>query len=449
MVACTLLLVLACGSVFVRFGTRQVVVKKFHHTGLVAQCILGDQRDLLKTEQEEKPKELQPGEVAVAWNVRYPFRKEQEGKTFAGKDVLERLQKKIQQQENKIGDWTGTNFLQYMTWVQCAKEYQKRIGRNLSVAGGYNSVTILPDGRLVRFNKRVDVSDKVRSIAAFARACELQGIKFTMVLAPSKISRSETEYSMGIDFSNQNGDEFICGLQEAGVSCLDLRDKIEEEGLDQHSLSYRTDHHWKASTGRWAAGQILSYLNATCGYSADLSLLLPERYDEEVYPSWYLGGRGRKITLAQTTPDDFSLYYPKFETSFHLQIPSYELDVQGDFSSFYNMDRMSLAEGYYKSSAYSTYAYGDCALLAAHNNRKSDGKKLLLIHDSFSDVMIPFLALGVEDFRAVDLRHFTGSLQAFIQEEKPDTVLVEYYVEELMNKEDETIKQHKAMFDFR
>ena len=63
--------------------------------------------------------------------------------------------------------------------------------------------------------------------------------------------------------------------------------------------------------------------------------------------------------------------------------------------------------------------------------------------------MIPFLALGVEDFRAVDLRHFTGSLQAFIQEEKPDTVLVEYYVEELMNKEDETIKQHKAMFDFR
>ncbi|MBR0278815.1 MAG: hypothetical protein IJQ75_02385, partial [Synergistaceae bacterium] len=56
-------------------------------------------------------------------------------------------------------------------------------------------------------------------------------------------------------------------------------------------------------------------------------------------------------------------------------------------------------------------------------------KRLLVIHDSFSDCVIPFLSLGVSHLDAIDLRHFTGSLRTFIETVKPEAVIVEYNAE--------------------
>ena len=97
-----------------------------------------------------------------------------------------------------------------------------------------------------------------------------------------------------------------------------------------------------------------------------------------------------------------------------------DIDRTGDFSIFYDMKKMT------PLTAYDTYAYGNRALLQIQNQAKKDGRKLLLIHDSFADVMTPFLALGMEYLQSIDPRYFYGSLQTFIEKERPDTVILFY-----------------------
>lgn len=437
-------------SVLVRVGTDQLIVKKWQVSNAATKIILGDDIEIGPSRKQEP---------AIAWEKQYPFAnadtdKEKTSTSEKTPSLLSRMTNKIHRAEEKIrslqgriASWTENHFWQYTRIVQASNAYQGVIGWDIAPLHGYNSVVSLPDGHLVAFNPKTDVSKKVQSVVSLAHACNQQGIHFVMVLAPSKIARSETEYAGKLDFSNQNGDDFVQGLKAEGVTCLDLRDDVEKEELDQHALFYRTDHHWTGETGRWAAGILFDYLNEQCGYEADKTLLAPEAYDEVIYPSVFLGSRGMKLTLARCTPDDFSLYYPKFDTAFRLQIPSIGLDQQGGFDIFYDMSCLDFEKSYYQRWAYSTYAYGLRALISIHNEQKHDGKNLLLVRDSFGNALTPFLSLGMEHLTSIDLSYFTGSLQTLIQQEKPDTVVVMYFVEALTEKE--TNAAHTGLFDFR
>ena len=80
--------------------------------------------------------------------------------------------------------------------------------------------------------------------------------------------------------------------------------------------------------------------------------------------------------------------------------------------------------------------------------RKKDHKKVLLIRDSFSDAFIPFASLGMEHLTAIDLRHYTKSLKEYIKKDKPDTVIILYWIQEL-NRDYIAMKKHTDLFDFR
>ena len=77
------------------------------------------------------------------------------------------------------------------------------------------------------------------------------------------------------------------------------------------------------------------------------------------------------------------------------------LDETGDISLCYDMDKVSEID-YYNKSPYSTYFYGDNALMRIENLLEDDGLRVLLLHDSFSDCVIPFLSLGIEYLDTID-----------------------------------------------
>ena len=81
---------------------------------------------------------------------------------------------------------------------------------------------------------------------------------------------------------------------------------------------------------------------------------------------------------------------------------------------------------YYQSNPYGAYNYGDKALRKINNIMNNGSKKILFIHDSFSNSMIPFLALGINYIEALDLRHFKGSLKSYIKQNKPDMIITAY-----------------------
>lgn len=75
---------------------------------------------------------------------------------------------------------------------------------------------------------------------------------------------------------------------------------------------------------------------------------------------------------------------------------------------------------------YGSYGYGDVALFSVHNENVHDGSRVLIIKESFADVVYPFFAEAVEYLDVIDLRAFSYSLERYIDKTDPDTVIVIY-----------------------
>jgi hypothetical protein len=221
-----------------------------------------------------------------------------------------------------------------------------------------------------------------------------------------------------------------------------LRENIHKENLDHHSLFYKTDHHWKAETGLWAAGIIAQHLNENNGFTINLDTFHPEQYQYNIYKDWFLGSLGKKVTLVRTPPEDFTLIYPKFDTDISLKIPEIYIDARGNFDVFIWPDMIKIKD-YYNRNPYGAY-YGDRQLITVHNNLLNDGKSVLLVKDSFVNVVAPFLSMGIEDLNILDLRHFNGSIKSYVKTNKPDVIVVMYNPGAL-----DYMDGHKKLFDFR
>ena len=153
-----------------------------------------------------------------------------------------------------------------------------------------------------------------------------------------------------------------------------------------------------------------------------------------------------KLLQVEEESDFFDEEIEKLENIFEI-ISDYafyeenvEIETQSDFSVVYDMSRLN-------NLSYWTYSYGDNALTSMENRLKADGKKALIVKDSFALTAMPFLILGMEKIQGIDLRYFTGSLLSYIKSEQPDTVIVLYNIENLTAENKNN--SHTAFFDFR
>ena len=76
-------------------------------------------------------------------------------------------------------------------------------------------------------------------------------------------------------------------------------------------------------------------------------------------------------------------------------------------------------------------SYTGIVTLTKITNRQCDnGKKILLIHDSYATAVAPFLATTCQELHMIDVRkengNFNGNLSAYIDEFQPDLVLFSF-----------------------
>ena len=340
-----------------------------------------------------------------------------------------------------------SHLLGRMTIVEAAKNYEDFIGWNIVPLYEYNGVTKLIDGYLVNIFPLINVSLVPVSVIDFAEYCRDNNIDFFYVNVPGKVCIYEDRNISGtLDFSNQNVDKFLELLSQAGVKFYDFRKILHEDGMNHHEVLYRTDHHWKTETGLWAAKHILEFLRDDYGWDVQPNILEPSRFEHVVYPEWFLGSLGKKFMLPRTKPDDFTMLYPKFKTMIHYEALDKGLDLTGDFSITYDMSQVENKD-YYGKNPYAAYGRGDRPLAKTHNLMNHNGKRILVIHDSFANSVVPFLSLGIEYTDEIDLRHFTGSLKRYIAENPPDLIVVFYQTKSTA--EEPQLSPHKEFYDFR
>ena len=422
-----------------RLFTGEVLIGRFHMDNAFTRAVMYGTSDLGGATAMDL-------EDVVDINAQFVFREDGNG-NLSGENPEDQGSTAVDLLRRSLEKYTSDRLPGYRFLTRMARRYEDLLRWNFVTYSEYNGVLQLQDGYLTGVSVRQNVTQQAEAVIAFREYCLEQGIGFLYAQAPHKICRIQDRNLSGtVDFTNQNADDMVAKLSAAGVDVLDIRECMHDTGMSHHSFFYRTDHHWRAENGLWAARLLLEEIHARWAYDFDLSHMSSEYFRQEDYPEYFLGSFGKKVTLERTTPDDFVMMYPTFPVNFHYEIPGKKLDLTGDFTVTYDMAKFD-PERHLELSTYHAYNYGDQALIRVENLDSENDTRILFIHDSFGDCMISFMALGTEYVDSIDLRRFKGSLQSYIEETKPDIVVVMYnsaVFTSTINTE-----THTDLFDFR
>lgn len=85
---------------------------------------------------------------------------------------------------------------------------------------------------------------------------------------------------------------------------------------------------------------------------------------------------------------------------------------------------------------YSSFLGGIAPLRIVHNPEAATDKKLLLVRDSYSDSLAPFLSQYFGEIHLLDLRYFRTSAAQYAQDSGMDLIFVCYSVENFVKDAD-------------
>ena len=242
--------------------------------------------------------------------------------------------------------------------------------------------------------------------------------------------------------ARDNYERFISFLDASDIPTLNLYQRLKQDGASENDLFFRTDHHWKPTTGFTAYQAICEELNTRYGFSYNAEQLDIDNYTIDDYTNWFLGSSGKKVGTYFTWKgaDDFDLITPKFETHLTESQPFKNENRTGSFEESVMYTDNINGKDYYNKNPYATYSGGDFRLQIIKNDLNPSGKKVLIIRDSFANVVTPFLALQTGELHVVDIRdydYYVGdrfSVYDYIDEIHPDYVLVLYSMIEPIEK---------------
>ena len=240
---------------------------------------------------------------------------------------------------------------------------------------------------------------------------------------PYTSSKYDPQLPIGInDYGNDNCDRFLQMLKDAGIDTIDFRETMHDDGIDQYSMMYKTDHHWTTKAGLYAYGILEDYIVDKTGCDVDERISDIQNYTVTTYKKWHLGSRGQRTGIYYAGIDDFDLIIPNFDTS-----------IQNDAGTVGNMqDLMINMEPLANKDYTSRYTYDSVLGGSIGHFTNLDCKndiKVLIITDSFGKAVAPYLAMGFAQIDYVYDADVSGVTPEFIESMDPDVVIMMYYPE--------------------
>ena len=270
----------------------------------------------------------------------------------------------------------------------------------------------------------VDEIDKLRKISNEG------GAEFLYCAVPAKENFYDNVQGMK-NCSKQNYQTFLKCMSEYDIPFIDCTKVMEK--IDTDDIFYRTDHHWRARTAFNVTGYICEQLNQKYDFSYNHDYTDISNYNIKTYKNLFLGSKGKKVGALFTDhgADDFELITPQFETDMTESQPFKNEERTGKFEDTV-IFKKNLKKDYYNVNTYVTYSGGNYRLQIMKNNLNKDGKKILLIRDSFACALGPFMSLQTSELHMCDMRnyeYYVGdkiNVKEYIEKIKPDYVLVIY-----------------------
>ena len=189
-----------------------------------------------------------------------------------------------------------------------------------------------------------------------------------------------------------------------GASWADLYTPLwEHKGED---IFYRTDHHWTS-------------LGAYYGYTGLATALgytpVPlNDYTETVRSTEFYGTVFSSSGVRWMTPDVIDQYVPEDG----VEVTSW-LGAEPQTGSLYDWSKLEEKDQY-------AFFMGGNQSLAVVRTEHTDAPKLLIVRDSYTDSLVPFLTAHFSEIHLVDPRYNKTPLSGYLAENEIDQVLVLY-----------------------
>lgn len=284
-----------------------------------------------------------------------------------------------------------------------------------------NGVVDLEEGyltTLISKDSLQEINAIVKKMEHFKQVLDSLGIPLVYAQYPHVICSEDEISKAGKDQTIQAKNEFMRKLEELGIPVIDLHKEFHERANNNskefhHSLFYKTDHHWRVKTSIWAGKIMSEKLNELYGFGLESELLDSNSFTEKYTHKW-LGSMGRKV-IPLYSGEDFYIYSPEHATNINWLLVGDEgllYESNGSFDSLYNFNLTTKED----QNAFITYALFGLSI----NNNLPDGKKILLIGDSFNMPLSKFLAVIFKEVSYVYHLDISGYYLA----NKPDVVVL-------------------------
>lgn len=302
-------------------------------------------------------------------------------------------------------------FPQRNTWVGI-NAYTTLAEGNNGASGVYNC----KNGYLI--NKPVSAENNLdKNIGAVADFAKSIDAPTTVMLVPSTGYIADDVLPTFHDKYNDDEDisRISSTLSKDKIGFVDLRERFKSEYKNGSQLYYKTDHHWTTKGAYTGYQELCKALGVT---PIDDSTL-----KKDSYPDFY-GTTYSSSGFWLTPPDNIEIWSNPNNSSKNISVKITEGANIKTSGSMYFTDHLK------EDDKYPVFIDGNHALTEITNTNAKNGT-ILLIKDSFSHSLAPFLAENYSKVVLVDLRYYKESVSDLVTTYNPEQVDVLYGIDNL------------------
>lgn len=302
-------------------------------------------------------------------------------------------------------------FPQRNTWVGL-NAYTALAEGNNGASGVYNC----KNGYLI--NKPVSTDNNLdKNVSAVVDFAKTIDAPTTVMLVPSTGYIADDVLPTFHDKYNDDEDisRISSTLSKEKIGFVDLRERFKSEYKNGSQLYYKTDHHWTTKGAYTGYQELCKALGIT---PIDDSTL-----KKDSYPDFY-GTTYSSSGFWLTPPDNIEIWSNPKNSDKNISVKITEGANVKTSGSMYFTDHLK------EDDKYPVFIDGNHALTEITNTNAKNGT-ILLIKDSFSHSLAPFLAENYSKVVLVDLRYYKESVSQLVSTYNPEQVVVLYGIDNL------------------
>lgn len=225
----------------------------------------------------------------------------------------------------------------------------------------------------------------------------LPDVQVYNLIIPTAIEFYVPEKYSSVTNSQKEMIDYIYSQFDATIKTVDAYSEIRKH-TDEY-LYFRTDHHW---TGRGAYYAYVAFCQQAGFTPINLESVETRRLDD------FIG------TMYSQAQDSTLLKNPDY-VDYYIFDQDYTALRYVKDSPYYGVETTLWGEYAQGVNSYSVFLHGDFPLLTVKTNN-TNGRKILVVKESFGNAFAPFLINHYEEVHIVDQRYFQLNLISYIQQ---------------------------------